>query len=137
MKRRIILFCIAALALLGGIEAAAQDDIREHRECVQCGMDRKAYGFSRTLIVYEDGASVGLCSLHCAVIEIAASQGRPVKSLLVADRDTRNLIVAEKAIWVMGGKKRGVMTERPKWAFGTKPAAQAFTSAYGGAIATW
>jgi len=137
MKFRIIVIGIVMLALVTGMEAAALDDIHEHRDCVQCGMDRKAYGFSRMLIIYEEGASTGTCSLHCAVIELNASQVRRVKSLLVADRDTRSLIVAENAIWVMGGKKRGVMTERPKWAFGTKPAAQAFISANGGTIVSW
>ncbi len=46
----------------------AQDDIDAHRSCASCGMDRKAYGYSRMLIQYEDGAMVGTCSLHCAVV---------------------------------------------------------------------
>lgn len=137
MKRKMFVICIVILAVICEIAAASPDDISDHRECVHCGMDRKAYGFSRMLIVYEDGTNVGVCSLHCAVTEIDTRKGRPVKSVLVADRDTRLLIDAEKAIWVMGGKKRGVMTERPKWAFGTKAAAQAFINANGGIIVSW
>jgi copper chaperone NosL len=126
-----IIYCIAAVL------AMAQSDIDEHRDCAYCGMDRKAYGYSRMLIQYEDGTAVGVCSLHCAVMELKANQGRTVKSILVADRDTRVLIDAEQAVWVMGGEKRGVMTDIPKWAFQTKAAAEAFIAKYGGKKATW
>lgn len=137
-----LLMCAVLLAnlLLTTWSAQASDqasDIDEHRDCVYCGMDRKAYGFSRMLIQYQDEAAVGVCSLHCAVIELDAHSGRAVKSLLVADRDTRTMLEAEKAFWVMGGKKRGVMTERPKWAFSSKEAAEAFIKANGGQIVTW
>jgi len=127
---------VLTLLLIVGSAAYAQDDISEHRNCVQCGMDRKAYGYSRMLIVYEDGSKVGVCSLHCAVVELNAS-GRKLKSLLVADRNTRSLIDAESAVWVMGGKKKGVMTQRPKWAFSDKAAAQDFVGSNGGTIVSW
>jgi copper chaperone NosL len=127
----LVLFCVNGTVVL------AQDDIKDHRSCSNCGMDRKAYGFSRMLVNYEDGTVVGTCSLHCAVIELDANPGKTVKSLLVADRDSRTMLDAEKAIWVMGGKKRGVMTERPKWAFQTKEDAEVFIRANGGKIVTW
>jgi nitrous oxide reductase accessory protein NosL len=138
MKQRlIVLNLVVALLFLSSMAAFAQDDIEKHRSCAYCGMDRKAYGFSRMVIHYEDGATVGVCSLHCAVNELSANQGRTVKALLVADRNSRELINAEKAVWVMGGAKRGVMTQRPKWAFGTKVSAEAFIESYGGKIITW
>ncbi len=77
---------------------------------------------------------VGVCSLHCAIVELDTNQGRKVKTLLVADRNTGTLIDAEKAIWVMGGKKRGVMTQLPKWAFQTKGDAEAFIKKNSGKI---
>jgi len=115
----------------------AADDIDEHRSCTHCGMDRKAYGFSRMLVQYEDGTAVGVCSLRCAVMELDANPKRTVKAILAADRTERTLIDAQKAIWVMGGSKRGVMTDRPKWAFATKADADAFIEDYGGVIITW
>ena len=126
-----------ALLIMAGMAAFARDDIDGHRSCNVCGMDRKAYGFSRMLIRYADGTEGGVCSLHCAVIELDADKDRAVKVLLVADRDTRTLIDAEKAFWVMGGSKRGVMTQRPKWAFPSKAAAEAFIAEYGGKIVPW
>ncbi len=127
----VILFCTTRTIVFG------QDDINEHRSCVNCGMDRKAYGYSRMLIQYEDGSAVGVCSLHCAVVVLDTTPGRKVKELLVADRDSRTLINAEQAHWVMGGRKRGVMTQQPKWAFQSKDGAEAFIKANGGKLATW
>ena len=127
----VLLFCMARTVVF------AQDDINDSRSCINCGMDRKAYGFSRMLIQYEDGSALGVCSLHCAVVELDANPGRKVKALLVADRDSRMLINAEQANWVMGGGKRGVMTQQPKWAFQSKDGAEAFIKANGGKLATW
>ena len=139
MKLRTSIICILAAAQLiaAGTIVFAQSDIEDHRSCVNCGMDRKTYGFSRMLVLYEDGGAAGVCSLHCAVIALGANQRRTIKSLLVADRSTRMLINAEKAIWVMGGRKKGVMTQRPKWAFESKAEADGFIEAYGGKLASW
>jgi copper chaperone NosL len=135
---RIILF-VLALAFFGlfGSTVQAQDDIANHRQCSQCGMDRKAFGYSRMLIVYGEGKEVGVCSLHCAVAAMASHKDQPVQALLVADRNTHELIPAGQAIWVLGGKKRGVMTTRAKWAFTEKTAAESFTKEYGGEIVSW
>jgi copper chaperone NosL len=138
MKQRFFVSVFAlTLFLLAGRGAFAQIDIEDHRSCAHCGMDRKAYGYSRMLVQYGDEAVVGVCSLHCAIVELDANQGRTVKTLLVADRDTGTLIDAEKAIWVMGGKKRGVMTQLPKWAFQTKTDAEAFIKKNGGKIVSF
>ena len=88
MKKRVIAVCLLVFALLGALSAFAHEDIERHRDCGQCGMDRKAFDHSRMLIVYEDGSQVGVCSLHCAVTELNEHKGKKVKSLLVADRDT-------------------------------------------------
>ena len=117
--------------------AVANDDISLHRSCSQCGMDRKMYGYSRMLIRYEDGSQTGVCSLHCAVTGMKARKGKQATALLVADRNTRELIPAGKAIWTIGGNKRGVMTPLAKWAFATNESAGKFVSAYGGKIVSW
>ncbi|MFA7403647.1 MAG: nitrous oxide reductase accessory protein NosL [Pelobacteraceae bacterium] len=142
MIRILVLFTLILTTLVCLTDRAdaqddTQDDTQEHRSCSVCGMDRKAYGYSRMLITYHDGTQTGVCSLHCAVSELDSHKDRPVSSLLVADRDTRRLIDSGKAVWVMGGKKRGVMTQRPKWAFGTEEAARSFIAANGGVIASW
>jgi hypothetical protein len=138
LKRRFDIIALLTVVLIGTVEmnVLAQDDIDAHRSCASCGMDRKAYGYSRMLVQYEDGVMVGTCSLHCAVVELDANHGRTVKSLLVADRDSRVLIDVERAIWVMGGGKRGVMSQLPTWAFQSKAGAEAFIKVNGGKIVT-
>jgi nitrous oxide reductase accessory protein NosL len=129
---------LAGLLLLGGAAVeAAEEDVAVHRECGYCGMDRRAYGYSRALVRYRDGGEVGTCSLHCAVVALHGSAGREVAAVLVADRDTHELVDAAAAAWVLGGRRKGVMTQRPKWAFATRAAAEAFARAEGGAVVGW
>src|SRR5512147_982681 len=101
MKRTFCMpaFLIVLMLFFPGASVLAFDDIDAHRACAFCGMDRKAFGYSRMLVRYDDGSEVGVCSLHCAVIELETNKTRRVKALLVADRDTRNLLEAEQAFW--------------------------------------
>jgi copper chaperone NosL len=128
----------AAVLLLSVLAAVLwADDLTQKRSCDHCGMDRKMYGYSRALIRFADGSQVGTCSLNCAVIELDREKLRHVQALLVADRDSRSLIDAATAIWVMGGDKSGVMTRRPKWAFADKVSAEAFVKDHGGEVVDW
>lgn len=138
LPSRIILFVLALVFFgLCASPVQAQDDIADHRQCAECGMDRKAYGYSRMLVVYSEGKEVGVCSLHCAVTAMDRQKDQPAQALRVADRNTHELIPAESAIWVLGGTKRGVMTRRAKWAFSEKSAAESFRKEYGGEIVSW
>jgi copper chaperone NosL len=137
MFRKEIFLLMLTVVFALPVAAISADDIEQHRSCAQCGMDRKAYGFSRMLIQYEDGSAAGVCSLRCAVQEISYNVNRPVAKLFVADRTSRNLIEATMAVWVLGGNKPGVMTKVPKWAFGTPADAEAFVKSFGGKIVTW
>jgi nitrous oxide reductase accessory protein NosL len=53
----------------------------------------------------------------------------------VGDYQTRELINAQAAWWVIGGSKSGVMTNRAKWAFEARRDALAFIDRHGGQIA--
>ena len=131
MNYRSIIIRIVALP------ACAQDDIEKHRSCKLCGMDRKAFAYSRMLIVYADGSQTGLCSLNCAVTELKANPAKKVVTLLVADRNSHELLDVTKAYWVMGGRISGVMTVNPKWAFATQESAQKFVRDNGGKVSSW
>jgi len=100
-------------------------------------MDRNYFSHSRMLITYGDGSTVGTCSIHCMVTEIKAARGKSLKSLQVGDYATKSLIDAEKAVWVIGGDKHGVMTRTPKWAFATMDSATEFINKHGGTLATF
>lgn len=138
IRRMLQIFLMVAMLLsLIALESFADTDIDQQRNCAHCGMDRKLYGYSRMLIRYADGSQAGVCSLHCTVTELNEHKDKKVENLLVADRDSHTLIEAGKASWVIGGRKRGVMTQRPKWAFATSAAALAFIAGNGGVLAGW
>jgi nitrous oxide reductase accessory protein NosL len=110
------------------------DDIAKHSSCPLCGMDRKKFAHSRVLIVFEDGTESGTCSIHCAAIELALNIDKTPKEIWVGEYDGGKLIDAERAYWVIGGDKPGVMTKRAKWAFETREKAEAFVKASGGKV---
>src|SRR5512139_2929473 len=113
-----VLLAASALFLLGA--AVLPDDIRKHPECVYCGMDRDRYSYSRMLVEYDDGKAVPTCSIHCTGIDLALNPHKGVKASLVGDYDTRAMLDAERAFWVVGGDRKGVMSIRGKWAFGDR-----------------
>ncbi len=98
-------------------------------------MDRSRFAHSRLLITYTDGSVAAVCSLHCAALDMALNLSKPFRRIEVGDYRTRELIDAETAIWVLGGQQPGVMTRRPKWAFGSQASADDFIREHGGRIA--
>lgn len=137
IKTTRLLILLLLLSVFGAVAVYAMQDIADHPSCGHCGMNRKAYGFSRMVIQYEDGTQAGVCSLHCAVTEMESQKGRKIRLIQVADRKSHELIDAAKAFWVIGGSRRGVMTGIPKWAFSTKNGAEEFINEYGGAEISW
>jgi len=113
------------------------DDARQFPACHHCGMDRVKFSHSRMLIEYEDGSQIAICSLHCAAVELANTIDKIPVKLSVADYDSKKLIDAETAVWVMGGSQKGVMTGQAKWAFASREAAERFIKAHGGKMATF
>lgn len=136
---RVVNLVIAACFVLGGIAYAQQvkEDIAAHKSCVYCGMDRGTYDYSRMVIEYDDGTTVPLCSIHCAAVDLANKIDKAPKSIMVGDFNTKNLIDAEKASWVVGGNKQGVMTKRGKWAFENKSDAENFIKVNQGSMASF
>ena len=120
-------------ALAGHGQAAAQD----MKFCKYCGMDREMFGHTAMVITYDDGMVVGTCSIHCSAIDLSVNIGKFIKSIQVGDYNTKKLIDAEKAFWVIGGSKQGVMTKKAKWAFENKADAEAFVKANGGVVGTF
>lgn len=128
---------LLALLALAPATRAQEEDVKKAPSCPHCGMDREKFAHSRMVVEYEDGSSVGTCSLHCTAVELAIALDKTPKALLVGDAGTKKLVDAEKAVWVIGGEKPGVMTRRAKWAFETRAAAQAFVKENGGELATF
>lgn len=128
---------VMAIVLLACAQTEKENDINLHKSCKHCSMDREKFNYSRMLIEYEDGTSVGFCSIHCAAVELNQNKGKKVRSLLVADYTTKKLTDASAATWVVGGKQPGVMTSVAKWAFKEAEDAQKFVKENGGKISSF
>lgn len=116
---------------------SVQTDLAQHPSCPCCGMDRAKFAHSRLYLEYHEGSTFGLCSLHCAAKNMAANKDKSPKTIGVGDYNTKKLINAKKAFWVMGGSKPGVMTTRAKWAFETEGDAKEFIRKHGGKLSTF
>lgn len=113
---------------------AMETDVKEIPACIHCGMNREMFAHSRMLIEYSDGSKVGLCSIHCAAVDMALNLDKTPSSIRVGDYGKKDLIDAEKAFWVIGGSKPGVMTKNAKWAFADKADAEKFQRENGGRL---
>ena len=131
--KKIMMFLMMC-ALFAYTTAGAAGTVESPKACRQCSMDRTVFDQSRMLIVYADGTTVGLCSIHCAAADMKQNKDKQVKSLMVADYTTKDLTDARAATWVVGGKKEGVMTSVAKWAFAREEDAQKFVQENGGQV---
>ena len=136
MKKTVILV-LAVLVTAAFTVFAQGDDIKQSPSCKYCGMDREKFGYSRMLVRYDDGTEMPSCSIHCTAIDLALNPQKGLRVALVGDYDTRALLDAEKAFWVLGGDKMGVMSIRGKWAFSGRQAAERFIAEHGGKLVTY
>ena len=107
------------------------------KTCPICGMDLDDAPKSRMVVVFTDGTTVAVCSLHCAVWEMKQNKDKQVQSIMVADYATEKMTDARTATWVIGGDKISVMTTVAKWAFARGEDAQNFVKEHGGKVATF
>ena len=130
-KTFFLLAILTCMLMFSGV-ALADDE-----SCIHCGMLKSKYGHSWVVIEHEGGDIEGVCSVHCAAIDMALHTDKPVVKITVADYNTKQQINVDQAYWVIGGDKMGVMTARAKWAFATKDAADNFIKTHGGKPATY
>jgi copper chaperone NosL len=122
----IIIFVVVMIGLSGNFAFA------DENSCSYCGMKKAMFGHSWMNIERMDGSVVGVCSVHCAAVDMALHTHMPVNKITVGDYNTKKQIDADTAFWVIGGDRMGVMTARAKWAFDTKDEADVFIKAHGG-----
>ncbi len=127
----LVLFLGLTFCMTGGAWAQ-QEDIQNHPSCPFCGMDREKFAHSRVLVAYDDDSESGACSLHCAALDMAVNMNKAPQAIKVGDYNTKELIDAESATWVIVPDSPGVMTRRAKWAFKDKAGAEKFIQEKGG-----
>jgi nitrous oxide reductase accessory protein NosL len=134
LKKIHLLLCLCVLSvysLAAGFAEAAE------QSCAYCGMYKSKFGHSWVILEHDDGSATGVCSIHCAAIDMALHTGKTIRKITVGDYNTQKQINADKAFWVIGGEIMGVMTARAKWAFETKAGADNFITHHGGRPATF
>jgi copper chaperone NosL len=131
------LICLCLMIVSAAGSAGEARDILDIPSCEYCGMYRQPYAHSRMLIVYADGTTFGSCSIYCAALNLVIEIGRIPSAIWVADYHSKELVPAEKAWWVIGGARPGVMTKRAKWAFREKKDAVGFIAENGGELASF
>ena len=138
-KKYIVNLVLALFPIFAGAAFTEQreDDIAVHKSCKYCGMDRGMHNFSRMLVEYDDGSKAPFCSLRCAAVDLATNIDKTPKTISVGDFNGKQLIDAEKAFWVVGGSKPGVMSKRGKWAFADQDAAENFTKTNQGQVVSF
>ena len=132
-----LIFFLSGIIFAAIAGAATTGDIADFPSCSYCGMDRAKFAHSRIYLSYADGSKAGVCSLHCATIEMIVKLDKEALGIMVGDLNTRELINVDKAYWVIGGDQMGVMTRRAKWAFAEEAGADRFIKDHGGARATF
>lgn len=135
MKKYMIVLMMSMLFAFTTVAAAVT--VESPKTCKQCGMDRTVFDQSRMLIVYADGTTVGVCSIHCAAADMKQNKDKQVKSIMVADYKTRELIDAKTATWAVGGSQAGVMTPVAKWAFAKEEDCRQFVKENGGTVVSF
>jgi len=129
--------CVVMILVLAGLVFSGSLVLADEHACHYCGMKKMMFGHSWMTIEREDGSVVGVCSVHCAAVDMALNIDKPAKSITVGDFNSKKQIDAEKAFWILGGDKMGVMTSRAKWAFASKASADAFINQHGGRPSTF
>jgi len=139
MRKEGLLVLAMVLFFLSGMFAfaEAQEAVQKHSSCKYCGMNRQQFAHSRIFIEYDDATTVGTCSIHCAAVDLAINIDKTPNIIQVGDYNSKTLIDAEKASWVIGGSKMGVMSKRAKWAFDKKEDAEKFIKENGGENGTF
>lgn len=136
MKRLSVLMIVMFWIFVAAV-VFAQEDVKNHPSCAYCGMSREQFAHSRMYVEYDDGTTEGTCSLHCMAVELALRIDKTPKAIWVGDFNEKKLIDAEKASWIIGGNKMGVMSKRAKWAFEKKEDAEKFKKENGGDLVSF
>ncbi len=131
LKTKMVFVVLIALLLV------SSTGFTDNENCFHCGMFKSEFGHSWMIIENENDQQVGVCSIHCAAIDMVLNKDTLVKRITVGDFHTKKQIDAYRAYWVLGGDLPGVMTSRAKWAFEKKESADGFIKKHGGRSAVF
>jgi len=99
--------------------------------CPECGMTLPMF-YKTNHAATVNGKVKQYCSLHCLAEDL--QKGTKLTEMKVVDVTTLKFIPVEKAIYVVGSRKKGTMSAVSKYAFAKKADAEAFAKANGGKV---
>ncbi len=109
------------------------DEFAKYPRCPYCGMMRRMWSHTRHLIVYEDDAVDGTCSLRCAAISLSLNVDRGPKVIYAGDAGAEGEVkpLADTAAmhYVIDPDRMGTMTRRSKYAYADPAVAEAAAGA--------
>jgi len=107
----------------------------EQKWCPLCSMNLKMFWKTTHWLTFSDGTRTGYCSIHCAS-KVYQDRATDIDRWEVADYDTKKLINARKAHFVIGSDLPGTMTPVSKLAFASLDVAKKYQKEHGGTIGT-
>jgi nitrous oxide reductase accessory protein NosL len=105
---------------------------RNKNTCTTCGMSLSRF-YKVNHAAKHDVQTKQFCSIHCLAKE-KSIEHTSLEDILVVDFKTLKFIDTKSAYYVLGSKKRGVMTKTSKFAFASKEDAEAFMKENAGKI---
>jgi hypothetical protein len=132
MKKRSIVW---TLVLVSGMFLFCIVHAAEQKYCHLCSMNLKMFWKTTHWLTFSDGTRTGYCSIHCAS-KVYQNRSTDIDRWEVADYDTKKLIDAHKAYFLIGSELNGTMTPVSKLAFASLDVAKKYQKEHSGTIGT-
>ena len=106
-----------------------ENEFEKYPRCPYCGMMRKAFSYSRHLIVYDDDSVDATCSIHCAGISLSLNMDRGPKTIYAGDAgaeaEIKPLVDTAEMTYVINPAQMGTMSKVSKFAYADAAKAEA------------
>lgn len=132
MKKIFVIFTLAIMSSLIFVYAVQAE---EQKYCPLCSMNLKMFWRTTHWFTFSDGTRTGYCSIHCAST-VYQKRALEIDRWEVADYDSKKLIDARKAHFLIGSDLPGTMTPVSKLAFASLDVAKRYQKKHGGTIGT-
>jgi len=108
----------------------------DQKYCPLCSMNLKMFWKTSHWLTFSEGTRTGYCSIHCAS-KVYQDRATDIDRWEVADYDTKKLIDAYNAHFLIGSDLPGTMTPVSKLAFASLDVSHRYQKEHGGTIGTF
>ncbi len=133
MRRMYVVWILVGVV---GLASLVMVNAGDQKWCPLCSMNLKMFWKTNHWLTFADGKEVGYCSIHCASI-VHKKKGREIKGWKAVDYDSKKLIDARKAFFLIGSDLPGTMTATSKLAFASREVAERYQKKHGGSVGTF